>query len=166
MPNIVKLPQKLVDASVFIDGYGFVGRTDMEKIKLPDIELIQETIKAGGFEVDVNTGVFKKMEFEVGLKEVNEVIFNSYSNALKNGNGMAISIKASLLQEGKKIPVVIDFRAIPTIGNGFDETTLKGTTTLFKYVVDGKELCLLDSKYMIGKIAGVDHLESLRNHIM
>ncbi|NQY22841.1 MAG: phage major tail tube protein [Campylobacteraceae bacterium] len=166
MANIVKLPQKVVDASVFIEGLGFVGRTDMEKIKLPDIELIQETIKAGGFEVDINTGVFKKMEFEVGIKEVNSVIYESYSKALSNGGGMNISIKASLIQEGNKVSVVIDFRAIPTISNGLDEITLKGTTSLFKYVVGGKELCLLDSKYMIGKIMGVDYLEALRSHIM
>ncbi|DAB40812.1 MAG TPA: hypothetical protein CFH81_00450 [Sulfurovum sp. UBA12169] len=170
MGTQVRLPQSVVDVSVFIEGNGFAGLTD--KISLPDIERILETSKAGGFERDVDTGVFKKMEFEVGVKEFNKIIYTAASTGIASGKGIGIVLKGSILQDGTKIPFVATIQgksgvALGGIGAGDGgTTTLKGTAERFSYELNGEELVHMDTRNMIAKIAGVDHLEVLRQHIL
>ena len=167
--NKVGTPQQIVDAAVYVDGYGFVGRCDKEKIKLPVIEEIQETINAGGFESDYGTGVFKKLEWEAGINEINKVIFTAMGKALSNGKGVNITIKASAIQDGVKVPLVASiqskFSIEPGIG-GKVEKMLKGVANRYVLEVDGQTLCSMDTRNMIAEIGGVDYFETLRAHIL
>ncbi len=167
----IRLPQSVVDVSVFIDGNGFAGLTD-GTVKIPDLERITESIKSGGFERDVDTGVWKKLEFEVGVKEFNKIVYASASTALSSGKGIGIVIKGSALQDGIKTPFVVTLQgqsgiSLGGLGAGEGGTTkLKGTAERFVYELDGEELCHMDTRNLIAKINGVDHLETLRAHIL
>ncbi len=161
----IKLPESVVDVSVFVDGLGFIGVVDKDGIKFPEIEEIKETVKAGGFEQDYGTGVFKKLEFEIVIKEINKVIYTSMATGLANGNGVNFTIKGSTVQGGEKMPFVATIQSKPSISLNAAETTIKGTATVFIYEYNGEELCSFDTKNMIAKIGGVDYLETLRSHI-
>lgn len=166
----IRLPQSVADVSVFIEGNGFAGLTD--KISLPEIERILETAKAGGFERDHDTGVFKKMEFDVSVKEFNKIIYESVSTGIANGKGIGIVLKGSILQDGEKTPFVATIQGKAGIGLGGigagegGTTQLKGTAERFVYELNGEELAHMDTRNMIAKIGGVDHLETLRNHVL
>jgi P2 family phage contractile tail tube protein len=167
--NKVGTPQTIVDAAVYVDGLGFVGRSDNEKIKLPVIEEIQESFKAGGFERDYGTGVFKKMEFEVVVNEYNKVIYQAMQTALTNGKGVTFTIKGSALQDGVKVPIAATIQAKFSIDSNLNakvELMLKGVATRYTLEVNGDTLCSMDSANMIAEIGGVDYLETLRNHIL
>ncbi len=162
----IRLPENVVDCSVFVDGKGFAGVTDKEGLKLPDIEEIEVSVKAGGFEQSYGTGVFKKLEFEVVIKEINEDIYSSVAAGLTSGLGVNLTIKGSTIQDGTKKPFVATIQSKPSISQKGAETTLKGTTTIFGYEYNGKELCMFDTKNVIARIGGVDYLETLRSHIL
>lgn len=170
MATGIRLPQSVVDVSVFIEGNGFAGLTD--SITLPEIERILETAKAGGFERDTDTGVFKKLEFDVAVKEFNAIIYKSVAAGIANGKGIGIVLKGSILQDGTKTPFVVTIQgksgiALGGIGAGESGTTkLKGTAERFVYELNGEELVHMDTRNMIAKIGGVDHLEVLRQHIL
>lgn len=161
----VVLPESIVDASVYIDGLGFIGTVDKDSIKFPEIEEIEESIKAGGFEQSYGTGVFKKLEFELTLKEINSVIYTSMATGLSNGKGVSLVVKGSTIQDGTKKSFIATIQGKPAVSLKGAETTIKGTATLFIYEYDGEELCSFDTKNMIAKIGGVDYLETLRTHI-
>lgn len=161
----IKFPEEIVDVSVFIDGLGFIGVVDKDGIKLPVIEEIEESIKVGGFEQGYGTGVFKKLEFEITIKEINPVIYKSVSSGLESGKGVNITIKGSTVQNGTKKPIVVTLEGKPSIELKNSQTTLKGTARLFRYEYNGEELCMFDTFNMIAKIGGVDHLATLRSHI-
>ena len=162
----IKLPESVVDCTVFIDGQGFAGVTDKEGIKFPEIEEIEESVKAGGFEQSYGTGVFKKLEFEIVIKEINPIIYASVATGLATGLGVNLTVKGSTIQDGTKKPFVATIQGKPSISQKGAETTLKGTATVFGYEYDGVPLCLLDSKNMIAMISGVDYLADLRSHIL
>jgi len=161
----IKFPEEVVDVSVFIDGLGFIGVVDKDGIKFPEIEEIEESIKVGGFEQSYGTGVFKKLEFEIVIKEINKVIYTSVAKGLSSGDGVNLTIKGSTIQNGTKTPFIATIQGKPSIALKGTETTLKGTARFFSFEYDGEELCLFDTKNMIAKIGGVDHLETLRSHI-
>jgi P2 family phage contractile tail tube protein len=165
----LKLPQNVVDASVFVDGVGFAGVT--ESIKLPEIEELMESSKAGGFERDHGTGVFKKLEFEIAVNEFNAVIYSSVAAGLASGAGINLTVKGSLVQDGKKTPFVATIQgkssiSLDGLGGEKAKTTLKGTAERFSFELDGKQLCLMDSRNMIAQIGDVDYLAELRTHIL
>lgn len=160
-----KLPESLVDVSVFVDGLGFIGTVEADGIKFPAIEELEESVKSGGFEQSYSTGVFKKLEFEVIIKEINKVIFQSVANGLNNGKGITLTIKGSTIQDGIKTGIVATIQSKPSIAIEKAQTTLKGTATFFSFEYGGSELCMFDTKNMIAKISGVDYLQALRTHI-
>ena len=161
----LRLPQEVIDANIFIDGYGFLGVSQKDDIKLPEIEEIQEDFKAGGFEQSYGTGTFKKLEFEISVKEVNPVIFAAMGAGLKSGKGILITIKGSIAQEGKKLPFVATIKSNPNIQIEGAKTTIKGVATYFEYEYKGIPLCRFNTKNMIAEIGGIDYLAELRNQI-
>ncbi|WP_294963814.1 phage major tail tube protein [Sulfurimonas sp.] len=162
----IKLPETVVDCTVFVNGIGKAGVTDKDGLKLPDIEEIEETVKAGGFEQSYGTGVFKKLDFEVVIKEIDQDIYVSVGAGLASGLGVNLTIKGSTIQDGVKKPFVATIQGKPSISQKGAETTLKGTATIFGYEYDGVPLCMFDTKNMIGMIGGVDYLATLRSHIL
>lgn len=169
MGDLIKTPQTFQGATVFVEGIGFAGRCDNEKIKLPVIEELQETITAGGFESDYGTGILKKMEFEVVLNEYNPMIFEAMQNSLVSGKGVTFTIKGSILQDGEKIPFeahITSKFSIEHNASGKVEVTLKGSPTKYLLEVGGKQYCSIDTRNIIAIIGGVDYLETLRSHIL
>ena len=163
---VIKLPETVVDVTVFVNGMGKAGVTDKDGLKLPDIEEIEETVKAGGFEQSYGTGVFKKLDFEVVIKEIDPDIYTSVAAGLANGKGINLTIKGSTIQDGTKTSFIATIQGKPSISQKGAETTLKGTATVFGYEYDGVPLCMFDTKNMIGMIGGVDYLATLRSHIL
>lgn len=159
-------PQALADVSVFIDGIGFLGTVAKDGVKFPEVEILRESFTAGGFERDYETGVFKKLEFEITIQEINPVIWTAVSLGLASGLGINMVIKASAIQDGERKPIVVVIQGSPTVSIEEAKTTLKGTAWFYSYTFDGIPLCILDTKNMIGMIGGVDYLATLRSHIM
>jgi phage tail tube protein FII len=162
----IKLPETVVDVTVFVNGIGKAGVTDKDGLKLPDIEEIEETVKAGGFEQSYGTGVFKKLDFEVVVKEIDPDIYAAVAAGLASRLGVNLTIKGSTIQDGIKTPFIATIQGKPSISQKGAETTLKGTATIFGYEYDGVPLCMFDTKNMIGMIGGVDYLATLRSHIL
>lgn len=166
---MLRLPQTLIDANFFVDGFGHLGVS--KTFQLPKIEKIRNTIKAGGFEKDVDTGVFKKLEAESVFAEWSETIMLAMAAGEASGAGVNLTVKASIYQGGKKIPVFIVIQGGVDLDPGKleagkeTEYKVKHFPTYFMMEVGGKQGCLFDTENMIAIIDGVDYLEELRNQI-
>jgi len=165
----MNLPQSFVGANFFVDGFGHLGVS--KTFQVPKLEKIRNTIKSGGFEKDVDTGIFKKLEAESVFSQWSPTIMAAMAAGEASGSGVNLTVKASIHQGGKKVPVFI------TIQGGVDldpgkieegkeaEYKVKHFPTYFMMEIDGKQGCLFDTENMIAIIDGVDYLEELRNHI-
>ena len=69
----MRLPQIMGDVNIFIDGFGHLGTS--EDFELPKINQKKITQEFGGFERDILTGSFEKMEAAVTLKEYSPSVF-------------------------------------------------------------------------------------------
>jgi len=166
----VRQPEKINGVNVFIDGIGHLGV--VEEIKLPEIKQKLESVVSGGFERDVQTGIFEKMEAEINLTEYSPVAFAAMSANMKKGIPVVFICKANIVQDGKKKSVVATIAGDVTIN---DNTLKSGETvkrtihvSVRKYVweVDGKQGVMIDTDNLIAVIDGVDVLEELRKNIM
>ena len=89
------IPQFLMGQTVFIDGVGLLGTA--KQITLPKVEQMRETIKQGGFERSVSTGMFKAMECEITLSEYHISVYKAMNNKRPT-----FVVKGSLKQKDKK----------------------------------------------------------------
>ncbi len=166
----MKLPQTLIDANYFVDGLGHLGVS--KSLQLPKLEKIRNTIKAGGFEKDVDTGIFKKLEAESVFAEWSPTIMAAMAAGQVSGAGVNLTIKASINQGNKKIAVFISMQGGVDLDPGKLEAgkeveyKVKHFPTYFMMEIDGKQGCLFDTENMIAIIDGVDYLEELRNQIL
>lgn len=161
------IPQFLVGMTVFINGEARLGKG--KTVTLPKVEQIRETIKTGGFERSVSTGVFKAMEAEITLSEYHKSVVGVLANL--TGESLFV-VKGSIKEKDKNIPVVATFKGEIDADDGNWEAGKEIERKIKIYIekysleIDGVKQVSLDVGNMIAVIDGVDHMEKLRKHIL
>ena len=163
----VRVPQIVSDINVFVDGIGFAGVTDKENYNLPEIEEELESIKNGGFERSYGTGIFKKLEFEFTLKEINPIIYTALGTAKKTGKGAMFICKGNAVQNGEKKQFIVTITSSNfSISHKGADTTIKGEARFYMFEFGNVPLVIMDTDNMIANIVGIDYLEELRKNVM
>ena len=128
---------------------------------------MRESSNTGGFERNINTGMFKAMEAELTLSEYHASVYK----ASKSANSTFI-VKGSIIQKGKNYPVVATFKGGCDIDDGNweegkeAERKVKIFVDFYSLEINGIEQCMLDVDNMIARIQSVDLLEAVRNHVL
>ena len=162
-------PQTLKDINIFVDGLGHLGTS--KEIKLPVIKQKKQALTAGGFEQEFDTGTFEKLEAEFTLAEYSPIVFAAMVAGEATGLGVNITVKASIIQGGKKIQALATLQGTVEVDDGTwkanQEVERKVKMNVNKYILEigGKQGLLFDTRNMIAIIDGVDYLETLRKHI-
>ncbi len=163
----IKLPQVVSDVNIFVDGVGFAGVVDKENFNLPEIEEETESIKNGGFERSYGTGIFKKLEFEFTLKEINKIVYDSLGLSKKKGKSAIFICKGNAVQDGEKKQFVATIKTSNfKISHKGADTNIKGDARFYMFEYDGSPLTIMDSDNYIANIGGVDYLEEVRKNIL
>jgi len=161
------VPQFLVGMTVFINGEARLGKG--KTVTLPKIEQMRETFTAGGFERSVGTGVFKAMEAEITLSEYHKSVVGVLANLT---NESVFVVKGSIKEKNTNIPVVATFKGEIDADDGSWEAGKEVERTIKIYIeqysleINGVTHIALDATNMIALIDGVDHMETLRKHIL
>lgn len=162
-------PQVLTDINVFVDGVGHLGTS--KKVTLPKIEKVRQSQTAGGFERTVDTGIFKELESEITLAEYSSSVFASMATGNASGKGVLFTLKGSIFQEGKRVPIVATVQGDIDVDDGDleggkeVERKIKVAVNLYGLTIDGKSAVMFDTTNMIAEIDGVDYLADLRAQI-
>ena len=148
--------------NVFVGGIGFVGKT--EEYKLPDIK----TTKVDGPNgVPVDTGILEKLEAEVTLNTLSDVIFTELSK-LQNAQ---ITLKSALSEGGvsknsrASITGSIDIERDPFKPKETAKVKIKIHILTYQEEIDGKEVVNIDLPNNIAIVGGKDLYEEVRNAI-
>lgn len=159
------VPQFLTGQTAFIQGVGLLGTA--KTVALPKVEKIRETITAGGFERSLATGLFKALEAEITLSEYHSIAYQAMQEL-----GALIVIKGSIKQAGKDIPVVATFKGDVDVDDGTWETgkaaerKIKVFCDYYLLLINNIPQVEIDAKNMIAMIMGVDHMATIRKHIL
>jgi len=159
------VPQYLVGQTAFVQGVGLLGT--VKSVALPKIEQMRETITQGGFEQAVATGLFKAMKAELDLSECHDSAYIAMQTS-----GALIVIKGSIKQAGKSIPVVATFKGSVDVDDGTMETGKEMGRKIsifcdyYALEIAGVLQVQMDVTNNIAMIMGVDHLETMRKHIL
>ncbi len=165
----MSLPQVMKDINVFVDGIGHLGTS--EDFELPKINQKKITQEFGGFERDVLTGTFEKMEASVTLKEYSAAVFAAMAVGKATNLGVNITVKGSIFQNGKNVQALATIQGNLDIDDGSWKPNeevkrkLKVSVNMYAMEIGGKQACLFDVENMIAIIDGVDFLADLRSHI-
>jgi P2 family phage contractile tail tube protein len=163
-------PQTLVDANVWVNGKHHLGVSS--KVKLPEIEFLKTEQKAGGFEREIFNGILGKLEGEITFRVFSDKAFEAVQKAYQTSDHAEILIKASYYQNGKKYPIVANWKGNVNIedkefeAGGEVERTLKMSIVVADLSVNGKQEYQIDSDNMVCIIRGKDLLADLRSQIM
>lgn len=161
----IKVPEFVQEINVFANGIGHLGVSD--EFELPKIQFNRESLVIGGFEVDIKTGTFQKLEAKMVLKQYSKNVFE----AMANDSTSYFVVKGSVFSDGVAVP------AVATIKGDFDldlgswkakeqlKQTIEVKVKFFELEVNGKQFVQLDTKNMIAKINGKDLLAELRSNI-
>lgn len=165
----MNLPQIMKDINIFIDGIGHLGTS--EDFELPKINQKKITQEFGGFERDILTGTFEKMEASVTLKEYSAAIFAAMAIGKVSSAGVNITIKGSITQGGTSVQALATIQGNIDVDDGSWKPNeevkrkLKISVNTYAMEIGGKQACLFDAVNMIAIIDGVDFLADLRSHI-
>lgn len=165
----MKYPQMMKDINIFVDGIGHLGTS--EEIKLPVIKFKKESVNRGGFEKDISVGTFEKLEAEVTISEYDPIVFAAMVAGTATGLGVNITVKGSILQNGKHISALATLQGDIEVDDGTWKANekvqrkIKMSVNLYAMEIDGKQGLLFDTENMIAIIDGVDYLADLRSHI-
>jgi P2 family phage contractile tail tube protein len=163
------LPQTMRDINIFIDGIGHLGTS--EEFELPKINQKKFSQEFGGFEREVLTGSFEKMEANVTLNEYSAAVFAAMALGNVTGLGVNLTVKGSIFQDGKSKQALATIQGNIDIDDGSWKANeqvkrkLKISVNMYAMEIDGKQACLFDVNHMIAIIDGVDFLATLRSHI-
>lgn len=157
-----KLPSRIKEVNLFIDGYGLFGT--IESLTPPSAKTKKEM--QNGQHID--TGILEPMEFEAEVNITNSVIFKEAAK-LQNAK---LKAKGSYQEDGSSKGAVI------TLGGPIDvdldawksgdvmKTKLKMYVNLYHLELDGEEVVNIDLPNYIAKIGGVDIYEKTRAAIL
>ncbi len=164
-----RLPQTMRDINIFVDGIGHLGTS--AEFELPKINQKKFSQEFGGFERDVLTGSFEKMEASVTLNEYSAAVYAAMALGNVTGLGVNITVKGSIYQEGKSKQAIATIQGNIDIDDGSWKPNeqvkrkLTMSVNLYAMEIDGKQACLFDVNNMIAMIDGVDFLATLRSQI-
>jgi Bacteriophage tail tube protein len=156
-----KLPSRITDINLFVDGYGLLGT--VESITLPAVKTKKENQNSQ----HVDTGVLEPMEAEVELNIMNEIIYKEMAK-LKDAK---LKAKGSYQEDGTKKP------AVATLAGPMDidpdawksgdvmKTKVKMYVNVYNLQLDGTEVIDVDIPNYIAKIGGEDIYEKVRAHL-
>lgn len=163
------LPQIMTDINIFVDGVGHLGTSD--EFELPKIAQKKMTQEFGGFERELETGSFEKMEASITLNEYSASVYAAMALANVTGAGVNLTIKGSISQGSKKIQALATIQGSIDIDDGKWKAgekvnrKLKISVWFYAMEIGGKQACLFDTNNMIAIVDGVDFLANLRKHI-
>lgn len=163
------LPQTMRDINVFVDGIGHLGTS--EEFELPKINRKKFSQEFGGFEREVLTGSFEKMEANVTLNEYSAAVYAAMALGEATGLGVNITVKGAIYQDGKSLQAIATIQGNIDVDDGSWKANeqvkrkLKIAVNLYAMEIDGKQACLFDVNNMIAMIDGVDFLATLRSQI-
>lgn len=163
-------PQTIVDANIFINGKHHLGVSS--KVKLPNIEFLKTEQKAGGFEREIFNGILGKMEGELTFRVFSDKAFDAAKLSYQSSDHTEILVKGSYYQNGKKHPIVANWKGNANVedkeleAGGEVERTLKMSLVFAQLTIDGREEYQIDSDNMICIVGGSDLLSDLRGQIM
>jgi len=153
-----KLPSRIVDINLFVDGYGLLGT--VESLTPPAVKTKKEN--QGGQHID--TGILEAIEFEVEVNILNSVIYKEMAK-LQNAK---LKGKGSYQQDGVKKAAVLTFGGPmdvdPDAWKSGDamKTKIKMYVNVYNMQLDGEEVIDVDLPNYIAKIGGVDIYASVR----
>lgn len=164
-----KLPQSMREINIFVDAIGHLGTS--EEFELPKINQKKFSQEFGGFEREVLTGSFEKMEASVTLNEYSAAVYAAMAVGSVTGLGVNITVKGSIFQDGKSKQAIATIQGNIDIDDGSWKANeqvkrkLKIAVNVYAMEIDGKQACLFDVNNMIAMIDGVDFLSTLRAQI-
>lgn len=163
-------PQTLVDCNVWVNGKHHLGVST--KVKLPNIEFLKTEQKAGGFERELFNGILGKMEGELMFRVFSDKAFDAAKLSYQSSDHAEILIKGSYYENGKKYPIVANWKGNANVedkefeAGGEVERTLKMSIVVADLTINGKQEYQIDSDNMVLVVAGTDMLADLRGQIM
>jgi P2 family phage contractile tail tube protein len=163
-------PQTIVDANIFVNGKHHLGVSS--KVKLPNIEFLKNEQKAGGFERELFNGILGKMEGELTFRVFSDKAFEASKLSYQSSDHAEILIKGSYYQNGKKYPIVANWKGNANVedkeleAGGEVERTLKMSIVVADLTIKGKQEYQIDSDNMVCIVGGTDLLADLRGQIM
>lgn len=158
------IPHYLTGLTAFIDGKGLLGT--VKSVQLPKVEEIRETVKQGGFERSLSTGVFKAMECEITLSEFNQLAYDAWADSIP------IVLKGSVKERGKTYGIVATVKGGRDVDDGTLETgkeverKIKIYVDFYSLTVNNESQVLLDLDNMIANVMGKDLLADMRKHLL
>lgn len=170
---IQKIPEKLINYSVFKDGTDFLGTADIE---LPNIEYMTETIKGSGIAGEIESQTIGHTS-PLNLK-MNWRTIDKDAVKLAAPKSHSLDFRGSVQQYNSAtgtystIPIKVTVRANPknlSLGK-MDAGTTMGTSNDFsvsyiKIIVNGIELLEIDKYNYIHKINGKDYLADVKKQL-
>lgn len=159
------IPDKINDFNVYADGDRLIGIG--EEVPLPDIEMLSETVRVPGGEIDSPTvGQFASSQVEIPFQSLVQDTFDML-NPLKSVN---ITLRASQQEMNGSGDIIFKgiravFRGRPkTLSAGSIKkgsgtgTTLSIEWTYYLLELDGKKVVEIDKLNSVFKVNGVDIL--------
>lgn len=164
----MKMPQILRALNVFVDGRSHAGV--LEKAKLPVVELETEEHRAGGMDlsIDVETGM-KPLRAELTFSEIDPVNYGLLN--LSNNGQVNFTLRGSLDQDGRRVPVVLVMQGSWTkidtgdwqVGKKIQKTAAL-SLRYYALTIDNAPVVLIDVLNMKRVIGGVDQLAEDRKN--
>lgn len=159
------IPDKINDFNVYADGDRRIGIG--EEVTLPDIEMLSETVRVPGGEIDSPTiGQFASGQVEIPFVSVVDDVFELF-NPLKSVN---ITVRASQQERNGNGDIV--FKGVRAVFRGLPKTLSPGSIkkgsgtgtslslewTYYLLEKDGKKLVEIDKYNSVFVVDGVDIL--------
>lgn len=166
----VRVPQKISNVNVIIDGIGHLGV--VEEVKLPEIKQKLESVNVGGIERDIQTGIFEKMEAEITLTEYSPIVYAAMAANMKKGLPVVFICKSHIVQGGEKKGVIALIAGDVTVtdnslkGGETAKRTIKVSVRQYMWELDGKQGVMIDVDNLTAVIDGIDVLEELKKNLM
>jgi P2 family phage contractile tail tube protein len=164
------LPNTLKGFSMFVDGFGFVGKLaggQMPKLAIKTVEH-----RDGGMDtpVELDMGT-EKLESSYTLEEYSPIIFQRFG--LMDGSRPSVTLRGSMEDEsGNKIAIVSNVQGMikeidPQEWKVGDKTQPKfmHAADYFKLTIGGEDMVEIDAINMVRAVGGVDQLAARRANL-
>lgn len=168
-----KVPEKLINFSVYKDGTEYLGTSD---IVLPNIEAMTETISGAGIagEIDSPTlGHFASMTCTLNWRTVEQStirLLRQQAHTLDFRGAMQVYDSGT--GQYNSVGIKVTVKAIPksgTLGNLQPAAAMSASNelevTYIKILVDGREMLEIDKFNYVCRIDGVDALAAVRTQL-
>lgn len=168
-----KVPEKLINYSVYRNGSEFLGTADVE---LPSLEALTETVSGAGIagEVDSPTlGHYGSMTTTLNWRTIDKPMLRlAAPQAHSLDFRGAQQVYDSAAGTYRSVGVRVSIRGIPkttTLGNLAPNSPTEGSNELevvyIKVLVDGQNILEIDKYNYVCVIDGVDYMSTIRRQL-